>query len=305
MRAFLTSLFAFGTLAQYAPDSTWNVEKDVPRAASIGVSGDEVFVATEGSTPVYVFDKSGNLKKTFGKGDVKKAHGIRIQRAATADEEDTVWVTDMQAGKIVQFSLDGKKITSFGSHGSSTGQFIAPADIAFHGDVAFISDGDSGNDNRVTAWKLSGASGMQWQTKSEFDSPHSIEYHEQMKKLIIANRFAKNIHVLDPVTGNDEGVLRCDALGLGESKPYSVRVIGTTLLVVSNDGKKGHQFLHIVEFSSGMECGKMIQSIPIDAKHCATPHLLGIDRDTEDLYVACLAGGGVKRFTKKRLQVVV
>merc|ERR1712093_193725 len=75
-------------------------------------------------------------------------------------------------------------------------------------------------------------------------------------------------------------------------------MIGNTLLVVSNDGKKGHQFIHIVDYPSGMECGKLLQTIPINSKSCGTPHLLGIDRDSEDVYVACLAGGGVKRLTK-------
>lgn len=248
-----------------------------------------------------MFDTSGKLKKTFGASDIEKAHGIRMERDASG--EDALWVTDMSAGRMIKFSLDGKKLASFGSHGTTgKGKFNAPADMAFHSDVAYVSDGDKGKGNTVTAWKLDEKGlplNMLWQTPAEFDSPHSICYHEQMNKLIVANRFAKNIKIVDPDTGKDEGTLKCDALDLGNSKPYGVRMIGNTLLVVSNDGKKGHQFIHIVDYPSGMECGKLLQTIPINSNNCATPHLLGIDRDTEDVYVGCLAGGGVKRLSKK------
>jgi len=240
-------------------------------------------------------------KKSFGGGEVETAHGIRIERDDSRG--DTVWVTDMKSGRLVKFSLDGKKIAEFGSHGTGKGQFLAPADIAFHDMVAYTSDGDSGKNNRVTAWRLDTRgmpASMLWQTPSEFKSPHSICFHEQTQKLVLANRFAQNLHLLDPGTGKDLGVLQCEALDLRESRPYGVRMIGTNLVVVSNDGKKGHQFIHIVEFPSGETCGGLVQKIPIDAKTCATPHLLGIDHDTEDIYVACLAGGGVKRLSKAR-----
>jgi len=286
--------------AEYAFDSTWHTSKAVPKAAGIGVSHGTVFVATESDTPVYVFSKSGEFKASFGASDIGKAHGIAIERNASSGD-DSVWVTDMKAGKMVKFALDGKKLATFGGNGSGKGKFDAPADMVFHNDVAYICDGDSGSDNRLTAWQLDQAGfplSMIWQTPSEFNSPHSICYHEQMNALVVANRFAQNIKLVHPGNGTLLGTLKCDALGLGDSKPYGVRMIGNTLFVASNDGKKGHQFIHIVDFPPGMECGKLLQSIPVNKKDCATPHLLGIDVDTENVYVACLGSGGVKRLTR-------
>jgi len=308
MRAIISCLYASCVVADYAFDSTWKPEfpKGSKGFATVGVSHGTVFIGSESGGPVYVFDSSGKFKNVFGKGDVGKAHGLRIHRNASG--ADTVWVTDMKAGKVVAFTLEGKKLASFGSKGGAKGQFVAPADVAFRGSAIYVADGDSGSgDNRVTAWKLD-ESGLPteelWATPPEFKSPHSICLHEQMDKLIVANRFAGNIKIVDPDTGKDEGTLSCDALSLNAktSKPYGVRMIGNTLFVVSGP-KDGA--IHIVDYPSGMQCGKLLQTIhtPHD---CSTPHLLGIDQDTEDVYVACLTGTStVLRLTKKGSATVV
>jgi hypothetical protein len=45
---------------------------------------------------------------------------------------------------------------------------------------------------------------------------------------------------------------------------------------------------------------KVMQSIPIATSDCTTPHEMGVDEITGDVYVACVASANVLRFVRQQ-----
>src|SRR5436190_16119587 len=78
---------------------------DVKLGAVSGVATDshgDVLVFHRGEPPILVFDPSGKLLRSFGKGLFASAHGLRV------DRDDNVWVTDNMNHTVVKLAPDGK-----------------------------------------------------------------------------------------------------------------------------------------------------------------------------------------------------
>src|SRR5579871_1006239 len=98
--------------------------------------------------PLLIFDRSGNLVRSFGDGMFAQAHGL------TVDKQGNIWASDAAArnGKgqqVFKFSADGKvllKLGTAGVAGESETTFNGPTDIAIapNGDI-FVSDGHVNN----------------------------------------------------------------------------------------------------------------------------------------------------------------
>merc|ERR1712217_727267 len=180
------------------------------------------------------------------------------------------------------------------------------------------ADGDRGSNNRLERWAapFGKPEQVEWvrpdvppshRKAEEYLNPHGICWHEASDRLIVADRDHGRIAIVHPETGLEEGNLTCNALQLGlKGKPYGVRTIGNTLFVAVADSPQDGQnlFVHIVDISTlstDRRCSKLLQTIaftasPVDRNDgrvvCNGPHLMGVDRETNDVYVACVAEPG-------------
>ncbi len=119
--------------------------------------------------------ESGKLISSWGADLFIMPHGL------TVDAENNVWVTDVGRHQILKFSHDGELLMSLGEervHGTDSGHFHLPTDIAFAPDGnVYISDG-YGN-SRVIVFDRSGKYLFEWgiygDLPGQFDTPHGID----------------------------------------------------------------------------------------------------------------------------------
>src|SRR2546426_293173 len=80
--------------------------------AAVGVdSRDNVYAFNRGDHPVAVFDKDGNLLRTWGEGVFTRPHGVHVA------PDDTIWLTDDGDHTVRHCTLDGKVLMTLGVPG--------------------------------------------------------------------------------------------------------------------------------------------------------------------------------------------
>ena len=124
--------------------------------------------------PVLVLDQDGKLLRSWGKGDYKIPHSIRI------DPEGDVWTVDAGTSVVQKYSPSGKKLMTItvGEQPENDSPFNGATDIAFgpNGHL-FIADG-YGN-SRILEYTPDGNRVKQWGKPGtgpgEFHLPHAIQ----------------------------------------------------------------------------------------------------------------------------------
>jgi len=80
--------------------------------AAVGVdSRDNVYAFNRGDHPIAVFDKDGNLLRTWGEGVFTRPHGVHVA------PDDTIWLTDDGDHTVRHCTLDGKVLLTLGIPG--------------------------------------------------------------------------------------------------------------------------------------------------------------------------------------------
>jgi len=128
--------------------------------------------------PVLVLDREGKVLRSWGKGDYKIPHSIRI------DPAGNVWTVDAASSTVIKYSALGKKLMTItvGEQPDNGSPFNGTTDIAFgpNGRI-FITDG-YGN-ARVLEYTPDGKRVKQWGKHgagpAEFHLPHAIQIDEQ------------------------------------------------------------------------------------------------------------------------------
>jgi len=343
--ASAAAVFASGYVP-YSVDPTWRpaFPQGTGTYSAVDVAGGRVYVGQRSinfSDPVLVFDLGGAFLHAFGAGEVGQGqhhdetefgvHGVNlhVHRAETGGRDgDTIWVTDFMNHSVIAYDTDGHLLGLTGGVASADDdKFDAPSDIAFRVSSCFFVDGDGGLNMRVSRWALSDGllARPEWQNPAErpedrssqtFDHPHSIAWHEASKKLIVCDRDHWRIVLMDPESGAVTGNVTCDLdLGPGTlGRPFGVRTYRqghedlVIVAVAGNEGiEDGHQFLHVLDgrnLAEG-EC-QVLQSLAVDPGMCHTPHLLGLDGDSGDVYIACNQEphSNVIRLTRSKSMVV-
>ena len=130
------------------------------------------------AAPVLVLDRDGKILRSWGTGEYKIPHSIRI------DPSGNVWTVDAGSSMIIKYSPAGKKLLtiSVGQQPADGGPFSGATDIAFgRNGHLFVSDG-YGN-ARVLEYAADGRRLKQWgrpgSGPGEFHLPHSIQVDDE------------------------------------------------------------------------------------------------------------------------------
>jgi streptogramin lyase len=174
----------------------------------------------EKSDPVVVLDAGGKFLRSWGKGNYKIPHAIRL------DQSGNVWTVDASLSTIIKYSHRGKKLMTItvGEQPRINNPFDGTTDVAFapNGHV-FITDG-YGN-ARVLEYTADGKRLRQWggpgDGRGEFHLPHAIQIAAN-GTIFIADRENGRIEKFD-LNGNYVGQIA----GLG--RIYSLKVVGDVL----------------------------------------------------------------------------
>ena len=185
-----------------------------------GVAADRdgnVYLIQRGAkaNPILVFDKDGNLLRSWGEGDFALPHSLRL------DPQGNVWAVDAGASVIIKYSPDGKKLLTIhiGEVPDTGSPFRGVTDLAFAPDGhVFITDGYgnarilelTGDGRRVREWGRSGSG------PAEFHLPHAIQINAS-GTVYVADRENGRIEEFDThgkFLGEIDQLGRCYALKL-------------------------------------------------------------------------------------------
>lgn len=289
-------------------------------AAAFDPRFQEVYVLQRGlsTPPVMVYDTSGVLKRSWGgigeNRSFEREHGIYIQPNLDEPDKVFVWITDVNGHTVSKFDREGNLLVQLGQKGIA-GHSLHPLQFGNVADVAsdksgniYISDGDGGVNNRVI--KLDRHMNLVWSVglnvtgtgPAQFESPHSIAYHERLDHLIIADRENNRTQFLSAATGAYIGEWR----GNGDCEPvtpWSVRVdeLKQLLIVVDGAHQPGTPYytpdphfggrlmvfdLANFDASDIPACGPALLGASPIGWPVSEPHEIGYDAMTGDVYVA-------------------
>lgn len=157
--------------------------------------------------PILLFDRSGNLVRSFGKGMVNWPHGI------TVDHEGNVWVTDGRADttkgtghQVLKFSPTGELLMTLGKKGGGreADHFWQPNAVlvAPNGNI-FVAEGHSSSPTanaRIFKFDRTGKLLKTWGSKGtgpdQFDQPHALAM-DSRGRLFIGDRSNNRIQIYD------------------------------------------------------------------------------------------------------------
>ena len=187
-------------LPEYVPVPNW---LQLPKGFKFGLvtavatdKDDNLFIFHRGKQPIAVFDKAGKFLRSWGDGQVKTAHGLRI------DHEGNVWTTDLSTHQVIKYDPAGKVLLTLGKRkkpGNTPDQFNMPADVAISpaGDI-YVADG-YGN-SRVVKFSKDGKYLKEWGKKGkqtgEFDLVHAI-FLDSKGRVYVGDRENDRIQVFD------------------------------------------------------------------------------------------------------------
>jgi hypothetical protein len=183
-----------------APDGTiWVAD----RCGNSGAGGTTCGGASANVNPIFHFDTTGKLLKTFGAGMFVSPHKLAV------DKEGYLWLADNGGNQVFKLSQDGKVLLTLGKKGiAGTGQdeFDAPTDVAIapNGDI-FVGDGHSGGGTgtgnaRIMKFNKDGKFLMTWGKKGmgpgEFDVIHTLAF-DSRGRLFVGDRQNNRIQIFD------------------------------------------------------------------------------------------------------------
>jgi DNA-binding beta-propeller fold protein YncE len=248
-------------------------------------SSDRVVVFHRGETPVVVFERDGTFVRAWGKGLVKKAHGLRI------DRDDNVWITDVGDHLVHKLDRDGKLLLTLGKKGvpgDGPNRFNKPTDVAVTPSGAFyVSDG-YGN-SRVVKFSKDGQFLAEWGRKGrgegEFNLPHAVCL-DARDRLLVGDRENDRVQLFNlegkfVAQWNEGGA----PFGLFPSRDGNVFVADGRahhVTVLDREGKRIERF-----GAPGSAPGQF-----------ALPHAVCVDSHG-DVYVAEIDGKRVQKFSRK------
>ncbi len=183
-----------------APDGTiWVVN----RCGASGAGGTTCAGANAGVNPIFQFDTSGKLLKSFGAGMFVSPHKLSV------DKDGNLWLADNGGNQVFKLSQDGKVLLTLGKKGVAgpgLDEFDQPTDVAIapNGDI-FVGDGHTGGGTaignaRIMKFDKNGKFLMTWGRKGmgpgEFDVVHALAF-DSRGRLFVADRQNNRVQIFD------------------------------------------------------------------------------------------------------------
>jgi len=206
--------FAWGEIADADIDASGNLWV-LHRPPTPGGSAAAAGKSRGGETPVLMFDRSGKLVKSFGKGLFLQPHGIHV------DPGGDIWVTDsgpfyaagQTPGKgfqVFKFTPEGKLLMTLGKAGVGVAgdeTFVGPTDVVVNarGEI-FVADGHTPrpgtpDGDRIVKLSREGRFVKAWgshkgSAPGEVIGPHRLALDSQ-GRLFVADRGNRRIQIFD------------------------------------------------------------------------------------------------------------
>jgi NHL repeat-containing protein len=183
-----------------APDGKlWVVD----RCGVSGVGGTTCAGEQASVNPIFQFDSSGKLLKTFGAGMFVSPHKLSV------DKEGNLWLADNGGHQVFKLNQDGKVLLILGKKGvagPNLDEFDAPTDVAIapNGDI-FVGDGHTGGgmatgNARIMKFNKDGKFLKTWGQKGmgpgEFDVVHTLAF-DSRGRLFVGDRQNNRIQIFD------------------------------------------------------------------------------------------------------------
>jgi hypothetical protein len=153
--------------------------------------------------PIFQFNTSGKLLKSFGAGMFVSPHKLSV------DKEGNLWLADNGGNQVFKLDQNGKVLLTLGKKGvagSGQDEFDAPTDVAIapDGDI-FVGDGHNGGGTatgnaRIVKFDKNGKFLKTWGTKGmrlgEFDVVHTLAF-DSHGRLFVGDRQNNRIQIFD------------------------------------------------------------------------------------------------------------
>jgi len=235
----------------------WPDEWQLGDVAAVGVDGnDRVYAFHRGDHPMVVFDREGNVLRTWGDGVFTRAHGIHM------GADDTIYLSDDGDHTVRRCTLDGKVLLTIGIPGEPA-PFMSgePFRRCTHtalspkGEI-YVSDGYGNarihkytqDGKRIKSWGEPGSG------PGQFNLPHNISCDEdgwvyvadrenhRIQVFDGNGRFETQWHDLHRPSGMYMPPGKCPVCYVGEIGPYyefnrGAPNLGPRLSILSNEGK--------------------------------------------------------------------
>jgi len=289
----MSEIFGSGQFTYRAVEgwAKWPEDWNLHDVAAVGVdANDRVYAFHRGDHPIVVFDREGNVLRTWGEGLFKRAHGIHMA------PDDTIYLTDDGDHTIRKCTLDGNVLLTIGMPGEPA-PFMSgePFRRCTHTALSpnneiYVSDGYGNarihkytqDGKRVLSWGKPGAG------PGEFNLPHNIacdadgwvyvadRENNRIQVFDGHGRFETQWHNLHRPSGMYMPPGKCPVCYVGEIGPYydfnrGAPNLGPRVTILSNEGKVLSRVTR--EPSAGTGAGQFI-----------SPHGLAVD-SRGDLYI--------------------
>ena len=253
-----------------------------PRSVAVDGNG-SIFVirpsgppsATVEQSPVLIFNRAGELQKTWGDGLFPDAHSIDF------DHEGFLWITDCDTHMVYKYTRDGKQLLALGKKGvagdnKSTDAFNGPADVAVarNGDF-FVADGHY--NSRVVHFSKDGKfikiiGGTKGPGPGQFERPHGVAIDSKGRLLILDNQMeAQNARVQ---VFDQNGTFIEQWTDIGLIRPTGIDIAADDTVYIADTSGNSVTIL---------KDGRVIDVIG-DLQ--ARPHGVALDPETGVLYIA-------------------
>jgi hypothetical protein len=173
--------------------------KDMAWGAMAGIAispSQETWTFNRGAAPIQVYSSEGKLLRSWGEGQFREPHQVRI------DREGDVWLVDSGLHCVRKYTPEGKLLLTLGTTGEpgeDSTHLNRPTDVAITGGGdLFVTDG-YGN-NRIVQFDRHGQFVTAWGSlgvgRGQFSLPHSIAADSQ-GRLYVADRNNARVQVFD------------------------------------------------------------------------------------------------------------
>ena len=154
--------------------------------------------------PVLLFDKEGNLLRSFGAGLIGWPHGIDV------DHEGNVWLTDARSygtntgHTVLKFSPEGELLMTLGTPGEAgdpPNHFTQPSDVlvAPNGQI-YVADSHERSRGRIIRFAADGTYMETWgelgYAPGQFRDPHALAMDSQ-GRIFVGDRWNNRIQLFD------------------------------------------------------------------------------------------------------------